>query len=962
MSAELRGNPWWSLAYALSSLKNYPVRNLGIALILSIGVALPTTVFIWTATGTDITVDSFFEADPVQLALRPESDATAQTSNLLRAVSFAENNRFIESSYIIPSTVGILTGNFLPHYTSYYLYNTNYFYGIKDFTTLLVTNEFLNKSASWFQIEGNYSLSPNEVLVSSIWVDWTYECHGVTIEIGDTIDFDLLTISSESGGGFRSSLGPVSLSNMTVAGIYTFKTRSSLGPSAFPAISRKNWDPFGYTDTVFGIRDSIMILESEVSEDDADIIINRGWFNPAAFLVPSVENLKTVGAINIISTLINLKAQIEEEFPLVYTDGLYELWRLGAFITTYLNSQVLTVIALPILVMSLMLTVFTSETSVARRKGEISALRAKGASFNQIFSTFMWESVFLSLLGFAAGITLAVFMAPLIASSNGLFQFEMEVYLLYLSRTQLSIFVIVLAAVISLFLPASYLVHVARRIDVVEIGQPISEEPEEVSEDVHIRKYAIGLAGVMVILLATPLLLSSTGPLAILQIVFATLLLFAAAYLGSRFMQVVTAKLSSGTSFFMGEKTLYLSQSLRRRRRQFIPLLVILTLTLTTTMMMVIQSSSFESTVNNEIRYAIGCDMRIECNNRLIRFNSTLLTYPGIRNVTPVAETWGQVGSTTFTIAGVNPAIYAGIGAFNQESFLGVNAEEILFQLANTTNGVIVSQYHLSLWNKTVGDEIRVVFGGAGGARVAYFQIVGSMVSAPGLGLAAPISETDSTVGTIFDFQIKNNGFVLVNLDFLAERGSLNRVDLFLANTLPYVNLTSSIKSINSLYEVNVYTPDTFRLAARSYSLGLFMSGFQGLTMIGFVTCTIMGLSALALFLGSAVLERQSEYALFRALGGTKKQVVILVFGEFSGTVITSIAISAILGILFGFSMGVMSFGISPFSPILAEVLSFPIMILLTILVMESIVMLVSCYIPARRAGSIDPSTTLRNL
>ena len=41
----LRGNRLWAGGYALTSLKTYKVRNVGIALILAISVAIPTTVF-----------------------------------------------------------------------------------------------------------------------------------------------------------------------------------------------------------------------------------------------------------------------------------------------------------------------------------------------------------------------------------------------------------------------------------------------------------------------------------------------------------------------------------------------------------------------------------------------------------------------------------------------------------------------------------------------------------------------------------------------------------------------------------------------------------------------------------------------------------------------------------------------------------------------------------------------------
>ncbi|MGY5854885.1 MAG: FtsX-like permease family protein, partial [Candidatus Thorarchaeota archaeon] len=544
-----------------------------------------------------------------------------------------------------------------------------------------------------------------------------------------------------------------------------------------------------------------------------------------------------------------------------------------------------------------------------------------------------------------------------IASSTGLFTFDLVIYMQFFGKTQFTILSIIIAIAIAMYLPAAYLVHVARRIDVTEIGQPMTEEPEASAEDVSVWRYATGLGVALVVLIGAPLLVDPTSTTALLEILIATIMLFAAAYLGSRFMQIVTARMSSGTTFLMGEKSLYLSKSLRRRRRQFIPLLVILTLTLTTTMMMVIQSSSFEATMEHEIDYAIGADMRIECDSRLLRFNETLLSYSGIQNVTPVVQTTAYIGTNRLFLSGVDAEKYLEVGFFTSESFVTGTPSEVMSELDATENGIIISHYHSLLWNKTVGDEIRVRFNG----RAIDFVVVGTMRSAPGLGLASSTYLTDPTIATIFNFQLTGEGFLIANVDFMADRGS-SRADLFLAKALPYSNLTESINSINSLSDVRILLPESFNAEARSYTLGLYLSGFQGLTMIGFVMCTFMGLASLALFLGSAVLERKSEYALFRAMGGSKRQVISMVFGEFAGSVVTAITISAILGVLFGYSLSIMSFGISPFSPALAEVLAYPLVALLAILSLESVVMLASCYFPAKRASSIDPAGALRNL
>jgi len=87
-----------------------------------------------------------------------------------------------------------------------------------------------------------------------------------------------------------------------------------------------------------------------------------------------------------------------------------------------------------------------------------------------------------------------------------------------------------------------------------------------------------------------------------------------------------------------------------------------------------------------------------------------------------------------------------------------------------------------------------------------------------------------------------------------------------------------------------------------------------------------------------------------------------MVFGEFAGSVVAAIAISVFLGVVFGYAMSILTLGLSPFIPVLPEVLSFPFMMMLVVLSLESVVMLMSTYLPARRAGSTDPASVLRNL
>ena len=959
----LKGNPWWSLSYALTSLKNYPVRNMGIALVLAIGIALPTTVFVWTSTGTELVVNEYFQEESYQMALIPRVSESIESSNLLDAQSTALGSDYIDYAHLVLSAIGILTGDFFHGWSQYAMRDMNYVKGIKDMRVIITSNEVLANWSRDFTWLGNFSLSLGQVLVSEQFVSYAHDVHNITIDIGTTIDMDLLQYAARGDEfGTPTSLGQHPVEHLMVVGIYEIKNPGSIIGTSFPSITRQNWDPMALErDIVLGIADSVIILEDEVGTEVVDIVAGRSSFTPVVLLRPSESGLLEHGAQNIGTNLAALKIQIEEQYPGVVVDGLSEIWKLEAFITTYLQSQILTIIAFPVLIMSLMLTVFTSETSISRRKGEISALRAKGASFNQVFSTFMWESMFLSALGFILGVGLSYIMAPLIGASTGLFSFDPVRYAVFISHIAFPPLGIIIAAAIALYLPASYLMHVSRRIDVSEVGQPTTGAASEDTEDAGIWRYVIGLAVVLIALLIMPEVIIPTGAMAVAEVLVAALLLFVASYLGSRAMRLVTARVSGGTSFLLGEKSLYLSQSLRKRKGQFIPLLVILTLTLTTTTMMLIQSSSFEATLQNELRYSIGADMRIESDPKPLSFNQTLLSYAGIFEATPVVETRAQVGTHRFFLEGVDAQAYKRIGIFSESSFVNNDSETVLTALASVQNGIVISEYYGTLWNKTVGDTVQIDYSTVNTTTFNEFEVVGLMRSAPGFGVASTNDISGASFASQFGFQVIN-GFALVNLDFLSMRTLIDTSSLFFVDTVYYSDMTDIIDTIEVERNTHVFTFETFDMSAESNSIELFLTGIQGLTMISFILCAAMGLIAIALFLGSAVMEREPEYAVFRALGGTKKQVISMVFGEFAGSVVAAIAISVFLGAVFGYAMSILTLGLSPFVPVLPEVLSFPFMMMTVVLSLESVVLLMSTYLPARRAGSTDPASVLRNL
>ncbi|MGY5879222.1 MAG: FtsX-like permease family protein [Candidatus Thorarchaeota archaeon] len=959
----LKGNRMWAGGYALTSLKTYKVRNIGIALILAISIAIPTTVFTWTETGTRMAVEDYFNNNAYQFSVQ-NVVGNVDYTHLFDAQEEFQENPFVEYAHITPSTVGILRiDGVTDEWEAYRRRALNYALGIKDARVIAVTPDIVDVWATELSYTGNFSIEPGQIIVGQRFIDTTEDVIGIALEIGSTIGVDVLRDFYEPRTA--QPFDPLLLNrqiirNLTIVGVFDV-VRPTIVAQSYPSLFRNNWDPMGIPTGVLGLTDSILMLTDDLGEESVDIITEQGFFSPVGFIRGSAQSLNDAGAASAAYNMLSVKTQIQESDDQLSVVGLDNIEDLQAHIATFLASQVLIILALPIMVMSLMLTIFTSETSVSQKKGEISALRAKGASFNQIFASFIWESLILSLLGLVLGIGLTIIMAPLMGSSIGLLMFDFVAYGEFLSKLVIPSQSIMLAAAIAMFLPAAYLLHVSRRIDVTEIGQPTIKMTYEIPEDVSYKYYALGLASIIAVLLIMPVIVVPTGQTALFEIMIFTMILFAASYLGSRAMRLVTADVSERATGLLGEKKLYLTQSLRRRKGQFIPLLVILTLTLTTTTMMLIQTASFQDTLTNEANYAIGSDVRIQSDDMPFNWVDSFTNFTGFEAATPVVGSLSYVDTEAFYIEALDAAVYRDIGIFKEASFVGTTSDEILTTLAATDNGIIISEYYGTLWNVSVGDTVEISCGGETSSTDVNFVIVGFMRSAPGFGMASTRDLAGTPYGAYFDFHPGRGGFALANLDFFVGEIGFTTTRLFLAGVTSLEEASEFVQFLEDRPWTEAYTEEFIEFGPDTIT-GLFLAGMEGLTMISFVMCAAMGIASIALFLSSAVAEREPEYALFRAIGGTKKQVVSLVFGEFAGSVMAAVLVSLVLGVVFGYTATLLTFGISSIWPILGKVLTYPLLVMFLTVALECVAMIIACYYPARRAGNTNPADVLRNM
>jgi putative ABC transport system permease protein len=749
------------------------------------------------------------------------------------------------------------------------------------------------------------------------------------------------------------------MKSLVVAGIYEVKDSGSLIEQGFPSRMRSNYDFLNYDTPVLGIRDSVMVLSDYI---DMSTIPQLGFFGARSFIRASAPALITAGVDKIAENLVSLKAKIEEEFD-VDVEGLNEILHVQGLVNAYVSSMPLMFLNLPVFILALFLSVFAADTFMSARTTEVGALRSKGANSVQIYSMFFSESVLMSFLSIIIGITISVLLAALIPAAQDFLVFDWERYAFFLSRTVLKPEAIGYSVLLCVVPPLLLILYSSGKAARTEIGSAMIESSEPINQQGEAYGFTLGAALVLLGMVIAAVMLFPPQPIVLfLELGLGTASWFFMAYNGSRAFRVGFARLSSRLSFLLGEKNLIVAGNLRMRRGRVVPLMVVLVLTLSSTIAFTVQAQSFHTDLLKETDYAVGADLRVACTPRPFAFSDTIAGYPGVNRVIPVLHTWGQVGNERITIEAVDAIDYSLIGHFDTTSFGAESASQILSRLSRVNNGFVISEYHANRWNKTIGDSLNIEIGTKIASKWVNLTIVGYVHSAPGFGYSSSSYVPSSSLGAGFGFQAGLSGFGIANLAFISSTTGKLTTDLFLGDLACTTDQDYLLQALRNIPGVSAVTTQKFDLSESSFSAALFLSTVEGLFSIGFTMSLVLSVFAVTLFLGSVVRERRRDYAILRAVGGSKNQVMKTVFSEFTSIVLASMALSLVLGTLFGYVMSVVVFSASPFTRILPAVMVFPVGFLTVVLLGELLAMSVGSYLPAREAAKTDPAIVLRNL
>ncbi len=238
---------------------------------------------------------------------------------------------------------------------------------------------------------------------------------------------------------------------------------------------------------------------------------------------------------------------------------------------------------------------------------------------------------------------------------------------------------------------------------------------------------------------------------------------------------------------------------------------------------------------------------------------STVARVPGVAATTALDHSYAYVGPDLQDTYGIDPATFQGATTLRDSYFVGGTASTMMSRLAQTRNGILVSQETITDYSLKQGDllKLRVLDQRTGKFKVAPFRVVGTVQEFP----SAPRDSFMVTNRAYLDAVTHSPG---PNVVFAKANGSPTAVAAKVAAATKHLGAT-----------VNNIDQQSARTATSLTTVDL-----TGISHIEEAFAIVLAAAAMALFVATTIAERRRELALMTAIGASIRQAGMFVWSE----------------------------------------------------------------------------------
>ena len=865
-----KANPFSYIVYAFHSIRSHKRRNLSISAGIILGAAIFSSIFFYGALVNTIAVEDIVNDIEAEVIFYPNDAVNLTNSPTVLAESIDENSEFIDTAIFYGTDVA---GD-LRYLTSLQLLedassNITYFPFLEDFEATIFDSS--NQEGELIQslkvIKGDLDFNNGGCLLS----DKISRTYGISIN--ETLRFNL-TIGQifVHPNGYTFTSIYYSLINLTVSGFF----RSDL---------------FQEGAVIFSSEDLDTELMERLTEYELFYFYSR--------LDYSVLPVNDLQELNKKITNLVERVEIQNEGEILGINLITRMLEENQ-IRIIIMQLIDTILYIPAIFLSLILTTSGTELSLQDRKHEVASLKAQGATPQQIKQVIYTEVIIIGILASLIGIVIGTLISSVVLSISRFMTLDFSTFSESFKTINLTPFAILGTISISMgisLISSSIKTKAFIAQEVVE-GSTIEKKRTNLFKRIYgdYIFFIIGLIGVILKLIQDLNPEISFGfSIVLVQFISPIFLWFGAAFIASRVATKIPEILDKFIIRIFKDIGMLIKGSLSRRNQHFPRITVLLCLSISLSVLAAIQGYTGDKSLDRQAEYITGGDLRLEVYTSALSLSETNFTgfEDQIESVVPIyyANLKLSITSSYYRVVhcyGTNITLYKEEANWHRDSLVNTNdwIEGLTPLEADPTNVIAVNKNTLEFIEITENSTLLFA------SRSSYLPAASANAEV----IFDHIPAVEQTTS------YSNEIIILTDIEFLLSN-FMNDTNLIRAivNLKPGIDVTTSnlptelLNSFEWINEVNTYD-DILREVEDAQ--GRFY-GIPGLLSIDYIISISSIIIGIYIFMFMIINKRRKEFAILIAEGTSKKQLIKLVLCE-----ILSIAI---FSTLFGFVIGFLS-------------------------------------------------------
>jgi len=857
-----------------------------------ISITVITSLSIWSVTAEDSSIRDFMAAQDYELRIRSYlPDRLPDIKDWLDQDSLVES-----SSFIFYNLAFFNAEDKIPFYRFYPLDNQeNMSNPVGLSTLLLIDNKTIPRIASQFTFQGDFDIQEGEVLISSTIAQQLQWVYNTTITPGMKVNLSVCKQSTDYGV-FLFQYEPEHFYNVTIRGIYDMIPGITMMQSSFSS---------DFLDS------SVIFLQDNMEAEHIERMESNGLM-PLLFAKLDPEQVTAEGADEIMPIIENLIQRLEiaqtTSLPYILDTPLNDLEQAFSKAKSYMF------VLLPVIILGLIQSLFTTNIVVENRKTEIIILKERGGQKLQIIGSLLLEFLILALMGILFSVVASIIFAAIIPglASEGLSWINFTNFLSNLKVQLLPIIVTILGILLISLIYASIRINQLLNIEISERELKFREKVQKGILLGSLIAITIGATAVLITLAIIYQIdlvdvynysLEETQKGTILFILITIIYLLLSVCFTLLFIYLL-GKIKWNK--ILNKNGFFISNIFKKSNFKFNTIILILLIVTSTYFFTLTQLKTLKTNEEATIYYNNGSDLRIHTYDVHHSFAENFSQITGVEDVIPIMKSSGQYGFDSITLFGINATKYSDIGRWDDSSFdseleiipeiyKDLNYKQWLTRLPLEPNGTIISDSLAKKYELQIGETIslsNVLFGGTFGIDV--FLITGIMHSAPGLGL---------TEGANLALGQPNDYYMLINEWKFFDNYRINNTNLFLAKTESTVSVDEIENEISQFEIVEEVNPDLVYISFGEIYVNRYVPPIRIFMYTQMILVLIIAAIIIISNIDFVLMQRRSNNAILFAIGNSWKNLLKMTMSEL--LILNLFAI--LFGAIIGFPMVVLS-------------------------------------------------------